>query len=350
MPFEIRPFPDFAWSASRDRAFSECERLWYYLSYGSHNGWLSAAPPIARSAYALKQLTTLPMALGQAIHRRAREAAEAVRAGHPIPDRASMVQRTRAELNALVLSSRDGAAFLASPKHHPMLHELYYGIGLPRWRTDRIAEKLERCLAALCAAQVWSELRSCPPSDVLLPDMPSSYLLHGVTVYAAPDLVYRSGDLWTLVEWKTSVDEDALEQLGVYALYLEHSLHIPFEEGAYRGLVVNLDADTTESVVFTRSNLDAAASHVRQSVARMRGLLVDPEANVPKPKMLFRLARNPARCPRCNFFELCATALGYAASPDQPHDTAADATSPDSVETDSDGDTTMNGEPWRERP
>ena len=65
MPFEERENPPWSWSVSRRGCFRECPRRYYYQYYGYHDGWKPAAPAVARAAYRLKHLKSLPILVGE---------------------------------------------------------------------------------------------------------------------------------------------------------------------------------------------------------------------------------------------------------------------------------------------
>lgn len=69
MAYEIKPYPEWSYSQTRDQLFHECLRKYYYYYYGSHNGWLiESASPEQITAYRLKQLTNLYLHLGGSVH------------------------------------------------------------------------------------------------------------------------------------------------------------------------------------------------------------------------------------------------------------------------------------------
>lgn len=307
--YEVRAHPEFSWSVARHRTLCDCPRRYLYTYYTAHIGWLPEAEPDARAAYTLKQLVTLPMALGAAVHRRAVEVAAAVRARRRPPERAVLVRRTRQELNALCLASQDRDAFLRSPRRSPMLLEVYYQGRLTPAAVARASERLEQCLLTLEGCALWDDLRALPPTDVLVLDSPVTYQVHGVTVYAAPDLLYRADGGWTVVDFKTGRAADVLSQLAVYACYVEHGLGVPDAADRTSARVVSLAEARDETTPFAAEDLDAALEGVRDSVRLMRSYLADVPANVPKPRTAFPLAPSPARCATCQFLELCRSEL-----------------------------------------
>jgi hypothetical protein len=81
MTFEVRPYPEFAWSISRQRRLDQCPRAHFYTHHLGWNGWLDDAPTQTRVAYRLGKLTSLDALLGQQTDMRARELEAAARGG-----------------------------------------------------------------------------------------------------------------------------------------------------------------------------------------------------------------------------------------------------------------------------
>ena len=314
MTFTRTEHPEFSWSHSRDRTLRECERRYYWQYYGGHNGWETGAPLEARAAWRLKKLTAFPMALGSEIHLRAREVAEAVRDGRPLPDHRTLWDRTRGALNRLHLRSSDRDAFIASPGRHPITADAYYGRAADRARLAALREKAERCLTHLLTCPVWDEMRAgAPPGgrpDVRVIDDLAHVHVDGVKVYVAPDLVFRTPRAgWVVVDWKTGDDAGVEEQLALYALYLRDGLGLPLRGGACECRVVHLDGAHVDTFVVTEADLTAARARVAASAGRMRQFLADAAANVPRPKAEFALETHGRRCRFCNYYELCAEEL-----------------------------------------
>src|SRR5437762_2204447 len=59
---------EFSWSRSRDGAFQECKRRYFYHYYGAWGGWDAAAAPDVRRLYILKQLASRQQWAGRAVH------------------------------------------------------------------------------------------------------------------------------------------------------------------------------------------------------------------------------------------------------------------------------------------
>ena len=94
MTFEVRPYPEFAWSISRQRKLDQCPRAEGDSDDLHWNGWLDDAPTEARVAYRLGKLTSLDALLGQQIDVRARELEAAARSGAMLPEADELETRT----------------------------------------------------------------------------------------------------------------------------------------------------------------------------------------------------------------------------------------------------------------
>src|SRR5436309_15527631 len=75
---------EFSWSRSRDGAFLECKRRYFYHHYGAWGGWDAAVAPEVRRLYILKQLASRQRWAGRTVH----DAIEL--ALHGLPDARSM--------------------------------------------------------------------------------------------------------------------------------------------------------------------------------------------------------------------------------------------------------------------
>src|SRR5687767_6170236 len=66
------PMPDltneFSWSRSRDHAFQECRRKYFYHYYGAWGGWEAGAAEEVRRLYILKQLASRQQWGGRVVH------------------------------------------------------------------------------------------------------------------------------------------------------------------------------------------------------------------------------------------------------------------------------------------
>jgi predicted RecB family nuclease len=135
--------------------------------------------------------------------------------------------------------------------------------------------------------------------------------------YAAPDLLYRRGERWVIVEVKTGSEEDVVLQLALYALYLRDGMRERFREGVWQGRVVNLATGDDTWVELEREDLERAEERIDDSVRAMHELLADRERNVPLGIEAFPLAAEEQHhlCPSCPFFQMCGAELARARRP-----------------------------------
>lgn len=300
--------PAFSWSHTRAQVFSDCRRRYYWQYYASN---ADSADAEARHAWALKQLVTLPMALGTAVHTCAKAVATAIREGRETPSASDLHRWVRHELNELWLSSHNQTVIQRDPAQGAMLQEIYYRDEIPPRVISSIRQRIRACVEHLLSSSVWAELRRCGPGDFLLLESPLRSQIDGITIYAVPDLAYRrERNSAVIVDFKTGQRRRGMvDQLALYALCLSRA------DGAHgitdwRGRICFL-ADGGESEYrLTPSHIQRALSRFRTSAAQMRQYLLDPNQNVPKSKNDFPVTEARERCIQCAYLELCAPELG----------------------------------------
>lgn len=307
----LGPYPDFAWSHTRQRTLDRCPRRYYYRVYGSWQGWEDDAPAEDRAAYRLKQLTSLQRAFGTAVHRRAHELIEAARSGREPLSEEILRERTRGELGRLYREERP--AFVADPKNRPMLQASYYRDGPEEEDLEKLRRKLDRCLPHLRSLDLWRRIREREDYVVHAEDpdrdfTPPEVEVDGVGVYARPDLVVRDLDTdeLTVVEWKTGEPrEDHRDQVAVYGLWVRETMG---EEPGRAHVHYLLDA-TRREVDLSGEELQEAARRIADGIEEMRGYVEEPSVNRPRPKEAFPLTDDRWACYRCSYLELCEDEL-----------------------------------------
>lgn len=313
MTYVRREYPERSWSISRHLTLEECARKYFYHYYAAHNGWERDAPSLAQEAYRLKQLTNLYLVLGDAIHRVAAESLSRVKEGRRAPTLQEMIERVRFVLNDTYLRSKSGRQrFLQSPKHNPMLHEMYYRYGPSQQLIDTIKKRMEVCVPALFHSKSFVEACSPRAVEIAHIDQLDYFEWRGTKVYAVPDLLYRRDDeSWVIVDWKTGSDaEEHGDQVRVYALYAREKLGLPLER-----LIIRLEYLTTGQCVeakVTEADLEATEAKMAASIHLMNSFLIDPDQNKPKGIDAFPLRDETRLCRFCNFFALCEDELAQA--------------------------------------
>lgn len=314
--------PGFSWSHSKDRRLTECPRS-YGLQYHFWRGgeWRDADPD-ARRVYTLKQLTTLPIELGQAIHRRAAECACAIQSGRDLPSLEEMVLATRREMSDVLVASRDIDAFLANPQPNRMLAEAFYRVdhAVPDQAVQRAREAMHAMLERLRTLPLWDELRALPDpaQNVIVPEPFGSFEFNGQTVYAAPDLVVRhawkevseeiAAASWTVVDFKTGKTPNLgeVDQVALYGWYCLLGLGLP-HNGGCGGRVINLRLDQDERISLGLGDLRDAGWRITRGMERLRRILVDDESGRPRRLAVLDLPQttNLDSCHRCTFRGAC---------------------------------------------
>jgi hypothetical protein len=305
MTFEIKPYPEFSWSISRQRKLDQCPRAYFYTYYLGWNGWLDDAPTEARVAYRLGKLTSLDALLGQQIDVRARELETAARAGAMLPAADELETRTREALRRLWTRSKNGrAAFEARPGKVTMLRSLYMDQDTQP-ETDRLNEKAGPSVHGLLASSHWERLRACGDAGrVEVPDF-AHFLWDGVKVFAAPDLAYVHDRVLHVIDWKTGREDDSNPVQVLLQMWWALETYSELAGLAIRGYLEYVAAGQTRPVEADPDFRERAADAVRAGIAQMRALLADAEQNIPLEMAAFA-RREGGLCRTCNFFPICA--------------------------------------------
>lgn len=311
MAYQRREYPEWSWSHTRRAVFQECPRKYYYQYYGSHNGWEDTAPENARLTYRLKNLTSLSLEIGGAVHEAAANAIHRARSGASLPTANDLYEAARVRMNKAWAESLDRPAWERSPKQKRMFHEFYYDTGIG---DDKIAESrviLRTCLANLLASKSFREAVAAPFVEVKNVEEFVTFYIDDTPIHAVPDLVYRKGDdTWTVVDWKSgkSRDEDT-DQALVYALYLRevHRVRGP----AISVRIERLVHGEAQDYSFLQDNLDDGVDAVRDSITAMKTYLDDPGLNAPAEKVEFPLRSDTSGCKFCKFHEMDRDEIAY---------------------------------------
>lgn len=304
MTYERSEYPQWSWSHSRRSTFQECPRKYYYQYYGAHNGWEETAPESAQLAYRLKNLTSLPLEIGAAVHEAASTAIHRARSGASTPTADEMYDAARDRLNKAWAESQDQTEWERSPKWRRMFHEFYYDTGIGENRIAESRDVLRTCFDNLLVSRSFREAVSAPFVEVKNVEEFATFYIDETPIHAVPDLVYRKGDdTWTVVDWKSGRrEEDDREQALVYALFLREMHGVRGPDISVR--IERLALGTAEDYAYTQADLDDGVDAIRDSIAAMRGYLDNVELNAPNEKEGFPLRSDTSVCKFCNFYGL----------------------------------------------
>ena len=304
MTYERNEHPGWSWSHSRRATFQECPRKYFYQYYGSHNGWEDTAPESAQLAYRLKNLTSLPLEIGAAVHEAASTAIHRARSGASTPTADELYDAARNRLNKAWVESQDRPEWERSPKWRRMFHEFYYDTGIGENKIAESRDILRTCFANLLISKSFREAVAAPFVEVKNVEEFATFYIDETPVHAVPDLVYRKGDdTWTVVDWKSGRrEEDDREQALVYALYLREMHGVRGPDISVQ--IERLALGTAEDYAYTQEDLDAGVDVIRDSIAAMKSYLADADTNMPNEKTGFPLRSDTSICKFCNFYDM----------------------------------------------
>ena len=262
------------------------------------------APEAAQLAYRLKNLTSLPLEIGAAVHEAASTSVHLARSGALPPTADELYASARDRLNKAWMESKDRPAWVNSPKWRQMFHEFYYDTGIGEDKIAASKETLQKCLQNLLTSQSFRESVAAPFASVKKVEEFSTFDIDDTPIHAIPDLVYCKGNkTWTVVDWKSGKKQgDHSDQALVYALYVhkEHDILAPDISVRIEWLLYGDAQDYS----FTQDELEDGVDSIRDSIAAMRTYLIEPDLNVPVAKNDFPLRSDTSACKFCNFYEM----------------------------------------------
>ncbi|MDD4856954.1 MAG: PD-(D/E)XK nuclease family protein [Candidatus Krumholzibacteria bacterium] len=315
----------FGWSLSREATFDDCRRRYYFHYYLSWGGWQAGSPAIAREAFKLKRLVSLPLWRGQLVHYVASVVLRSMKAKGKIPDREKVIGYTLERFNAQYEFSRE-KKYLTVPKKRgdrlnidwlALFEHEYSRVPRPA-QIDEIRNECVRGVEALCESPLLVALLETDRGkwdieDIAGGDFSQQFIHGGAIVYVKTDFMFRALDgSLCIVDWKTNRETaagdeapNAAVQLGIYAYYAARVLHESV--ASIRLLEVNLlcGGKMIEHIADEES-IASAEERISSGVARLADVLVerDTARNEALAAEHFPRAEN-AHCRYCNFYRLC---------------------------------------------
>jgi len=292
---------EFSWSRTRDNAFQECRRRYYYQYYGAWGGWETGADPLVRRLYVLKQLGTRQMWAGRLVHEAIERSLLALRDGHALSE-ASLIEDTVRQMREEWKGSRN-RVYRESPKRTG-LFEHEYGVPIKDSEWQAIRDHVVRCLRNFHRLPLLADIKRTSTDRWILIENIGSFGFEGTRVFSAPDFGYwNQADRLQLVDWKTGGNgEGASLQLGGYALYALEVLKVDLPRVDL--LEVNLRDGKVTAHPWDEVSLDRVREHIRLSIRSMKAYLKDPELNQ-ADESNFEKAEELKICRWCNFRAVC---------------------------------------------
>jgi hypothetical protein len=281
---------EFSWSVSRHDAFARCRRRYFYSYYESIDN-----PEIQR----LKKLSALPMWAGSVVH----ETIEAVlktRESMPSPDEQDAL--IRAAVHSQMLTDwRESEA--GSLRFRLFEHE--YQVAVEPEDKKIVVGTVMRSLRNFFKSPILAEAFAAGKERWLSVEDLVSFNVGAVPVFLRMDLAFRdAGGRVVIVDWKTGRGEGKFSEIQVagYALYAAEQGWAAPEEIQTELAYIAIPRYVRRSV--DRRKLDHARNFIAKSAGTMKGLLLDPRANLGRLED-FPMIDRPSACRRCNFRRLC---------------------------------------------
>ena len=315
---------EFSWSRTRDNAFQDCRRRYFFQYYGAWGGWDAASDPRTRLLYVLKQLGTRQMWAGRLVHEAIERALLAMRDGYALSE-VSLIESTVRQMREEWKGSRAGI-YRDAPKRTG-LFEHEYGVPIRDAEWQAIRDNVVRCLRNFHRLALLVDIKATPTERWVLIEDINAFEFEGTRVFAAPDFGYWStADRLQLVDWKTGGNGgDASLQLGGYALYALEVLGV--DPARVDLLEVNLREGKVTAHPWDAASLERVREHIRLSTRSMRAYLRDPARNLAE-EVDFERAEDLRICRWCNFRRVCRPELPSFEAVAEPATAAPSESSP----------------------
>ncbi len=326
MPFANR----FGWSLSREATFDHCRRRYFFHYYLSWGGWGAGAPAIAREAFKLKRLVSLPLWRGQLVHYVASMVLRSMKAKGRIPDKDRVIAYTLERFETQFAFSRE-KRYLTTPKKTfeslnidwLALIDHEYGRLVTETALARTRGECMEAIEGLFGSPILEIVMETDRAKWDIEDLASGafsqqFEYGGATVFVKTDFMFRGGDgTLRIVDWKTNrgaaavvdADEDeprnAAVQLGIYGYYAARILGEPV--ASIRLLEINLlDGGKSIEHAADEESIARAGDKIASGIEKLSGVLVgcDTARNEALPHERFPVIEN-GLCRFCNFFRIC---------------------------------------------
>ena len=282
---------EFSWSVSRHDTFASCKRRYFYSYYASEDD-----PEIRR----LKKLSALPLWAGSVVH----ETIEAfLKARDTLPSPTEQEAMIKAAVHGQMLSDwRDSEA--GSLRFRLFEHE--YQVQVDAEDKKIVVGIVMRSLKNFFKSPVLAEALAVGRGQWLTVEDLISFDVDGVPVFLRMDLAFRDqAGRVVIVDWKTGRGEGRFSEVQVagYALYASEQGWVQSPEEIQTELAYLAIPRYVRRAV-DRKKVDHLRRFIQKSATTMRGLLLDPVANVARLED-FPMVDRPQMCRRCNYRKLC---------------------------------------------
>jgi hypothetical protein len=293
---------EFSWSFTRHKTWVECRRQYYWNYYGYWNGWSDNAPDEARLAYRLKKMQSLPMWLGDLVHRMIERILGDLR-NRELNRIDRYQEQARDIMNRQWLQSVE-RKWMWKPKYNLNLFEHYYGLEVTK--EDRLAarDKVFACLAHFFDSPIFEALSALPPGGWKSLEVLEKFPVGDLPVFVKIDCATQDDSLLRIYDWKTGkATEDTQTQLACYALFARQVWNIPLER--QRLVSFYLEPSEIRELAPTVESLIETKDFILRSMEEMTGTLDGPIGENRLSIDACPMTDRKFRCRRCFFREIC---------------------------------------------
>jgi hypothetical protein len=299
--------PGRNWSHTLGGDLKTCLRRTYYRVYGSWGGWSPESDPEARALYIAKQSSTLFQYGGSLVHEAVQRILERHRAGLPMADNDTMVDRIEERMKAeITYSMQLRWKSLWSPKRATLiLSNHLQGTDLPITDIRDAVARYRACLRNFLENHLPGLLEVGPRRWVII-DSLDRIRHRDFDLFMVPDLTHHDRTDWVITDWKTG-DKGDIEQVEAYGLYLQRYRKRDWKEvvAADNIIVRSVPLLNTDGVLEKRlhqDDIDRAMARINADLDRLEEL--EPYG-LNKDKSAFPRTEHRGYCEGCVYRHVC---------------------------------------------
>lgn len=289
--YEYTPTP--GWSYFRSRLFRECRRKYWFHYYGLKYG----DAHISKEVKKLKNLTSLPIEIGNAIHKTIARSLKNIITRNELPSKEKLIIEGRKTLGERL----ENYQFVENELDN----------GLDKEKISNAFGKMEKAFTTFkqhwLLPEIISSLKKRPELCIIDPIGYGECRIVGKKIYSKPDLVYQNNDGQTkIIDWKTGKQNgiETLIQLGGYMFYATDVLDRRIDN--LEGRVIYLSQSHSDLILQpTKAKIEMIKVRILRELEEIEGYCIDPHNNVPKPMKYFSRTVDSHRCLFCKFRQIC---------------------------------------------
>ncbi len=304
----VKSYPEFCWSLSRHKRFSDCLRSYWYAYYGAYGGWQKESSNLSKHIYRLKMLQSIHMVFGSSVHNQIQRFSSNVHTTN-LPSETEIIRNVRSDLNKAYQDSKYHQKLWAeNPSQYKMLMEIYYDNELPLNVIEEYQTKLPLVAKNLITSETVNDLfRRGDEIELIAAERFRCMERQGIKIWVVMDLVYRDKKTgrYVIVDFKTGKSsENDVVQLILYAWFIQQAFGIESLDQIELRSEYLADGRT---VAYTPSYFDLEKNEylLNTSIEWMRSYLLDIDQNIPVEMEAFEQTANQRTCQSCSFRELC---------------------------------------------